>query len=251
MKNKINALLIILLLSGSVLYACTDAISNSVVTTEREHHVLVFSKTSGFYHESIPDGIAAIQKLGQENNFKVDTTKNSAIFEQDSLNKYSAVIFLNTTQDVLNDAQQESFQEFIRAGGGFVGVHAATDTEYDWPWYNKLVGAYFESHPHQQNAVVQVVNKDHVSTKHLPDTWERFDEWYNFKDINQDVKVLAYLDESTYEGGKNGKEHPFAWYHEFDGGRAFYTAGGHTKECYADPLFLQHLLGGIQYAIGK
>ncbi|MFC7000073.1 ThuA domain-containing protein [Rufibacter roseus] len=214
-------------------------------------NILVFYKTTGYYHKSIPEGLRAIQKLGQENGFKVDTTKNAAYFTPDSLAKYKAVVFLSTTQDVLNPVQQTAFEKYIQAGNGFVGIHAATDTEYDWPWYNQLVGAYFESHPEVQNATVVVQDKSHISTSFLPDRWDRRDEWYNFKSINPNIKVLATLDETTYKGGKNGQQHPIIWYHEFDGGRAFYTAGGHTNESFQEPLFLQHLLGGIKYAIGK
>lgn len=213
--------------------------------------ILVFSKTSGFVHTSIPTGVAALQKLGRENNFEVDTTKNAAYFTADSLKKYSAVVFLSTTQDVLDETQQLAFQEYIRSGGGFVGIHAATDTEYDWPWYNQLVGAYFASHPKNQEARIAVLDKNHPSTSMLPDTLKRFDEWYNFKNIQPHIKVLANLDETSYEGGANGANHPIAWYHDFEGGRVFYTAGGHTDESFSEPLFLQHILGGIRYAMGQ
>lgn len=215
--------------------------------------VLVFSRTKGYYHESIPTGVAAIQKLGKENSFAVDTTRDAAQFSADNLKKYRAIVFLSTTLDVLNEEQQAAMEGYIRGGGGFVGVHAAADTEYDWPWYNKLVGAYFKSHPNNPNvrkAVINVTDKDHPSTSALPDQWERSDEWYNYKDINPDLKVLARLDEKSYEGGENGDDHPIIWYHEYDGGRAFYTGGGHTKESFQDPLFIQHLLGGIEYAMG-
>jgi cytochrome c len=215
--------------------------------------VLVFSRTKGYYHESIPSGIAAIQQLGKENSFQVDTTKDAAKFTADNLKKYKAIIFLSTTQDVLNDEQQTAMEGYIKSGGGFVGVHAAADTEYEWPWYNKLVGAYFKSHPGNPNvrkAVVNVVDKNHPATESLPEKWERSDEWYNYKDINPDLKVLAKLDETSYEGGENGENHPIIWYHEYDGGRAFYTGGGHTKESFEDAVFMQHLLGGIEYAMG-
>lgn len=215
--------------------------------------VLVFSKTKGYYHESIPSGIAAIQKLGTENSFKVDTTKDASKFTADNLKQYSVIIFLSTTQDVLNEEQQAAMEAYIRGGGGFVGIHAAADTEYEWPWYNKLVGAYFKSHPNKPNvrkAVINVIDKDHAATETLPENWERSDEWYNYKDINPDLKVLAKLDEKSYEGGENGDDHPIIWYHEYDGGRAFYTGGGHTEESFADPVFMQHLLGGIEYAMG-
>ena len=213
--------------------------------------ILVFYKTAGFYHESIPDGIAAIQKLGQENNIAVETSKDASVFEENNLKKYKAIVFLNTTQDILNLKEQTAFETYIRGGGGFVGIHAATDTEYDWPWYNQLVGAYFDSHPAVQKATILVKDKKHPATAFLPDKWDRVDEWYNFKSINPKINVLATLDESSYKGGKNGANHPVIWHHEFDGGRAFYTAGGHTPESYREPLFLQHLLAGIKYAMGK
>lgn len=215
--------------------------------------VLVFSKAKGWKHSCIPFGIAAIQKLGKENSFLVDTTKNAAYFNDDSLKKYHAVIFNSTTRNVLNAEQQAAFERYIQAGGGYVGIHAAADTEYEWPWYDKLMGAHFSSHPHNSNirkATVNVTDKNHIATSGLPDKWERTDEWYNYKSFYPGIKVLAYLDENTYEGGTNGSNHPIAWYHEFDGGRAFYTGGGHEDSSYSEPLFLNHLLGGIKYAMG-
>lgn len=217
---------------------------------ENESRLLVFSKTAGYRHASIPTGKKALMKLGAENGFRVDTTENAAYFTEDSLKNYDAVIFLSTTEDVLNPSQQADFERYIQAGGSYVGIHAASDTEYEWPWYGKLVGGYFKSHPKQQDAVIHVVDKKHPSTKHLPDDWKCFDEWYNYKNLNPDIHVLCELDESTYEGGENGDFHPIAWYHEFDGGRAFYTGRGHTDESFAEPLFLQHILGGIQWAVG-
>lgn len=212
--------------------------------------VLIMSKTNGFYHSSIPAGIAAIQKLGRQNGFSVDTTTDSLSFNTKNLKQYAAIIFLNTTGTILGTAQKAAFQQYIRNGGGFAGVHAATDTEFDWPWYNQLAGAYFESHPAQQTAKLLVLNKKHIATQHLPNVWERKDEWYNFKSLNKKVNVLITIDEKSYRGGKNGANHPMAWFHNFEGGRAFYTALGHTDESYTEPLFLQHLLGGIQYAMG-
>ncbi|RYE05028.1 MAG: ThuA domain-containing protein, partial [Sphingobacteriales bacterium] len=156
-----------------------------------------------------------------------------------------------TTGDVLNDEQQQAFEGYIHAGGGYVGVHAAADTEYDWPWYGKLAGAWFKSHPAQQVAKLSVIDKTNIATKHLPAVWERKDEWYNYKQIADDLHVLITIDETSYKGGENSPTHPMAWYHNFDGGRAFYTALGHTDESYTEPLFLQHLLGGIKYAMGK
>ncbi|HMK20280.1 MAG TPA: ThuA domain-containing protein [Chitinophagaceae bacterium] len=230
-----------------LLSSCKDESTGSI----SGKRILVFAKTNGFHHSSIPNGKAAIQKLGKENDFDVDVTDDSLAFAEDNLKKYAAVVFLNTTGNILSYKQEAAFERFIQAGGGFVGIHSATDTEYDWIWYSKLVGANFESHPKQQNAKILVVDKSHASTKHLPDTWERFDEWYNFKNLNKDVHVLAKIDEKSYEGGKMGDDHPMAWYHDYDGGRAFYTEFGHTEESYVESNYLKHILGGIQYAIGE
>ncbi|HEU5148172.1 MAG TPA: ThuA domain-containing protein [Chryseosolibacter sp.] len=219
---------------------------------EGKPRVLVFSKTAGFVHSSISEGIAAVQKLGEENGFDVDTTKNAAYFQEDSLKKYSAVIFLNTTGNVLDYRQEAAFERYIQAGGGFVGVHAATDTEYDWRWYGKLVGGYFQSHPKTQSARFIIKDQDFPATSFFTDTvWQRTDELYNFKNFNQEVNVILTVDESSYEGGTHGGYHPMSWYHEYDGGRAFYTELGHTEESYTEENYLKHLLGGIQYAIGE
>ncbi|HEX2630282.1 MAG TPA: ThuA domain-containing protein [Chitinophagaceae bacterium] len=213
--------------------------------------VLVFSKTAGYHHASIKNGQLAIMQLGNENGFNVDTSSDASLFTKKGLSKYKAVIFLSTTGDVLNNEQQTAFEEYIRSGKGFMGIHGATDTEYEWPWYAKLVGAQFSDHPKQQEAKLLIADNTHASTSHLPATWQRKDEWYNFKNINPDIHVVMTVDEKSYSGGKNGDNHPMAWYHEYDGGRSFYTAIGHTEESYTDPAFIKHLLGGIQYAIGN
>lgn len=215
--------------------------------------LLVFSKTMAFKHASIPSGIAALEKLGQENNFVVDTTTNGQLFTDENLAQYSAIVFLSTTGNVLNAREEAAFERYIQAGGGYVGIHAAADTEYDWGWYNKLVGAQFLSHPAgTPEADFIIKDKNHQSTEFFTDSvWHRSDELYNYKNIYDGINVLMTVDESTYEGGENGEYHPMAWYHEFDGGRAFYTAAGHTDESYSEELFLKHVLGGINYAIGK
>ena len=214
--------------------------------------VLVFSKTEGFRHSSIPTGIAAITQLGQEYGFIVEATENAALFNFENLQKFEVIIFLSTTGDVLSIEQQNAFEQYIHNGGGFVGIHAASDTEYDWPWYGKLVGAYFDSHPEIQTATIQVTDQNHISTKHLSKFWERTDEWYNYnKNPRGQVHVLATLDESSYSGGNMENDHPIAWMHEFHGGRSWYTGGGHTEASYAEPDFLKHILGGILYAAGK
>ena len=173
--------------------------------------ILVFTKTAGFYHQSIPAGVAAIQKLGAANDFDVDTTSDASMFTDDILREYSAIVFLNTTGPLFNTVQRIALERYIQAGGGYMGIHAATDAEYDWGWYIRLAGANFESHPRQQEAKLIINDKNHASTKHLPDVWTRKDEWYNFKKLNKDVHVLISIDEKSYEGGKNGDNHPMAW----------------------------------------
>lgn len=213
--------------------------------------VLVFSKTAGFYHESIPDGVAAIQKLGEENNFEVDTTANASMFTEDTLRQYSTVVFLNTNGDVLDKYQEADFERYIQAGGGYVGIHSAAATEYQWGWYGRLVGGYFLDHPEVQEGVLNIEDETHPSTDFLPDPWERTDEWYSFENLNEGVNVLMTIDEDSYEGGTDMGDHPMAWYHDYDGGRAFYTALGHTREAYTEDHFLNHILAGIKYAIGE
>lgn len=212
--------------------------------------VLVFYKTAGFHHASIAKGLDAIYQLGAANGFLVDSTTDAAAFTNDNLKQYAAIIFLSTTGTLFNTDQQKALQQYVHDHGGIMGIHAAADAEYEWPWYNKMIGAWFLSHPKQQTATLDVVDRNNGSTRHLPAKWTRKDEWYNYKDINKGLHILITLDEKSYEGGKNGAFHPIAWYHEFEGGRVFYTGLGHTDESYSDPMFLQHLLGGIRYAMG-
>jgi len=215
--------------------------------------ILVFTKTAGFRHDSIPAAIAAVRELGAANGLVVNATEDSDAFTNANLARYDAVVFLMTTGDVLDERQQRAFEGFIRRGGGFVGVHSAADTEYGWTWYGGLVGAYFKCHPQVQRATVRVVNRRHPSTAGFPRTWTRTDEWYNFaRNPRPSVHVIATLDETSYSPGPNamGADHPIAWWHAYQGGRVWYTAGGHTVESYSDPLFRRHVLDGIRYAAG-
>ncbi|MFC5959412.1 ThuA domain-containing protein [Streptomyces pratens] len=215
------------------------------------YEILVFSRTAGFRHSSIDDGIAALRALGTANNFTVDASEDPQVFTTGNLAQYEAVVFLSTTGDVLGDAQQATFEQYIKEGGGYVGIHAAADTEYDWPFYEGLAGALFHSHPAIQSATVEVEDRAHDATAHLGTTWQRTDEWYNYRtNPRTTAHVLASLDESSYSGGNMSGDHPIAWCKDYQGGRAFYTGGGHTDESYADPAFRRHLLGGIRWAAG-
>ncbi|MEU5567769.1 ThuA domain-containing protein [Micromonospora musae] len=231
--------------------ACTSP-ATPASAADTPYDVLVFSKTAGFRHDSIAVGTQAIRDLGTANSFTVTATEDAAAFSTGNLAQYEVVVFLNTTGDVLNAGQQTAFEQYIGSGGGYVGVHAAADTEYGWSFYGNLVGAYFASHPAIQQANVKVENRAHAASAHLPQTWTRTDEWYNYQtNARSTARVLATLDESSYSGGGMGADHPHSWCKTYNGGRAFYTGGGHTQASYAEPAFRAHLLGGIRYAAGR
>ncbi|MEO0973225.1 MAG: ThuA domain-containing protein [Pseudomonadota bacterium] len=237
---------------GNALFAWAALVAASAAAAD-DFQVLVFSKTSGFRHGSIAAGTALIEDLGATHGFGVDSTEDGAAFNAANLSQYAAVVWLSTTGNVLDDAQQAAFEDYIRAGGGYVGIHAATDTEYDWPWYGGLIGgdAWFQNHPQIQDATLNVADATHVSTQHYPPTFELRDEWYNFRnDPTPVVNVLVTIDETSYSGGTMGPDHPISWNHEYDGGRAWYTAMGHRDQTFADPDFQTHLLGGILWSAG-
>jgi type 1 glutamine amidotransferase len=230
-------------------------------------NALIFSKTAAFRHtDCIPQGTVALAQAAVQRGFTVDATENAGAFTAANLAQYDVVIFLCTTGDVLNEAQQAAFEGYIQAGGGYAGIHSASDTEYDWPWYGGLVGAYFRDHPgvagvnqQFQVATVNVEDRHSAATRRLPRSWEREEEWYNFRTNPRDqVHVLASVDESTYDprgysvpgGSPPMGDHPIAWCHEYDGGRAFYTAMGHKGEYWKEPLLLDHVVGGIEMAAG-
>lgn len=221
--------------------------------TSQSKRVLVFSKTEGFRHSSIDPGKVALTQMAKEKGFGIDLTEDAGQFTTENLKKYNAVIWLNTTGDVLNDAQQAEFERYIQAGGGYLGIHAATDCEYGWPWYNQLAGAWFLDHPmtpsNVQKGKFNTVDHSHSASKDLPHQFERSDEFYSFKNINPAIKVLVKIDETSYIGGKNGADHPMSWYHEFNGGRSFYTAMGHTDESFSEPLVLNHIWGGLEWVM--
>lgn len=211
--------------------------------------VLLFTRTAGYRHESIPAAREAILAMAGR-RFTVDTTEDPAYISEDSLRHYAAVIFLHTTGDFLDRAREVDLQRFIQAGGGFVGIHAAADAEYGWWWYGRLVGGVFDGHPAIQPAALLLADSSSAMTRHLPARWERTDEWYNFRRLEDSLHILLTIDESSYQGGTNGAVHPMTWYHQYDGGRAWYTALGHTMESWTDSSFLRLVEAGILYAIG-
>ena len=215
---------------------------------------LVFSKVNGFRHDSIPAGVAAIQSLGTSEGFTVESTEDAAAFTDANLARFDVVIFNNTNSRdgaILSAAQRAAFERYVRAGGGYVGVHSASGTEYDWPWYGQLMGAFFKSHPAIQPVTIEVHDRVHPSTKDLPQRWTRTEEPYDFQtNPLGSVHVLASFDADSYTGHTMGVEHPISWCQEFDGGRSWYTGLGHHATAFSEPLFRAHLLGGIRWAAG-
>jgi uncharacterized protein len=211
--------------------------------------MLIYSRTTGFRHDSIPAGIGALRNLGRRNDFEVVATEDPAAFSDAELAAFTLVTFLSTSGAVLDDEGRDALESFVRHGGGFVGIHGATTTEYDWPWFGDLVGARFDGHPEVQPGRIVVEDAGHPSTAHLPPAWDRVDEWYNFRtNPRPNVHVLLTSDETSYTGGRMGGDHPLAWCHENCGGRSFYTALGHTVESFTEEPMLAHFLGAIRYA---
>ncbi|MEP6737059.1 MAG: ThuA domain-containing protein [Chryseolinea sp.] len=230
----------------------------SIVCDAQQFKVLLFTKTDGFHHESIQEGVTAVRQLASRNNFTVDWQENASVFSDKGLEPYKVVIFLNTTGNILDDEQQAAFEKFIKGGKGYVGVHSAADTEYDWVWYTKMVGMMFKIHPQQQTAYLKVEDGNFPGMERFPKKLLWTDEWYEYGERKStDLKVLVSVDEKTYDAnvkwgdnvGKGmGALHPIAWYHNYDGGRAFYTGLGHISLAYSDQTFLDHLYGGIYWA---
>jgi type 1 glutamine amidotransferase len=211
--------------------------------------ILVFSKTTGYRHDSISNGTQMLRDLGAANEFLFDFTEDSTAFSRERLAPYAAVVWLSVSGDVLDSTQRSAFEGYIRQGGGYVGIHASSDAEYSWPFYRALVGTSFRAQPGVQPAVVFLEDTQHESTRNLPQPWARIDEWFDFQsNPRETVHVLATVDESTYVGGSMGPDHPVAWCHSNLGGRSWYTAMGHTAESFSDVGFQQHVLGGIVYA---
>lgn len=232
----------------TLLLACSN---NEPAQEPPTFSVLVFSRTTGFRHTSIDPGIQAIRALGSSRGFTVEATEGAAAFTDQNLSRFNVIVFLSTTGDVLDNNQQAAMERYIKTGGGFVGIHSASDTEYDWPWYGRLVGAYFDSHPAVQLGLVRSTTRSHPSTRGIS-AISRTDEWYNFRDdpSSRGAMILLLLDETSYEGGTMGVFHPISWFQIYDGGRSWYTAMGHTDQSWSEIAFLEHVAGGIRWAAG-
>lgn len=246
MKKIILYLLpVILLSSGSVL-------------AQPQFKALLFTKTAGWHHESINEGVDGIRKIAQRHQFQVDWHEQASRISKENLEQYDVIIFLSTTGDILNEEQQAAMEDFIQSGKGFVGIHAASDTEYKWEWYTQLVGRMFSHHPANQTTRVTVLDQSFPGLERVPESFLWTDEWYAFGEEKADnLNYLLTIDESMYNiqphWDNNPKQgmgdfHPVAWYHEFDGGRSYYNALGHMPETYSDTMFLEMLYGGIYWA---
>jgi len=228
------------------------SIMTGSVRAEDLPRVLVYSRTAGFRHDSIPDGIAMLRRLGQRDGFEVDATEDPARFNDQELGACRAVVFLSTTGDVLDARGEEALARFIEGGGGWVGIHAAADTEYDWPWYAQLVCAHFKTHPAIQPAEIHVTDRSHPSTAHLPARWRRTDEWYDYKSSARGrAHVLMSMDEHSYRNATMGYDHPISWCRTIGLGRAWYTGLGHTRESFTEEAFVEHVAGGLAWALGR
>lgn len=225
------------------------AVEPALATQPPPSRVLVFTRTTGWHHDSIPAAVAALQRLGEEEGMPVDHSEQASDFTDGNLARYRVVVFANTTGDVLDAAQQAAMEGFVRSGGGFVGLHSAADTEYDWPWYGALVGAWFQAHPPGLQTSRIGFEGPHAQSQ-AP--WTITDELYNYRENPRaQVQVFATVDESDYTGGSMGADHPIAWCHGYDGGRAWYSGLGHGQAMYADPRFIEWMRAGLRYAAGR
>lgn len=226
-----------------------------------ENHVLVYTHNGkGYVHDNIQSSVEAIKKMGSENGFAVDATDDPNLFADATLKQYQALVFANTNNEAfLNDTHRDAFKHYIESGGGFVGIHSASGSERDWPYFASVLGGKFVRHPHQQVFVVRVKDADFPATRKLPATFEWKDECYLLDHLNPDIHVLLVTEYSKLDDPDKAKHPeeslggslPLSWYHQFDGGREYYLALGHNKEDYSNPLLYNQILGGILWAMGK
>ncbi|MES2478837.1 MAG: ThuA domain-containing protein [Bacteroidota bacterium] len=210
---------------------------------------MLFTKANGFYHESISSGIEMFQSNGTQWGIELFETDKSSAFTEDNLQQYQLIVFLNNTGNLFSDEERLALQSYIRKGGAILGIHAATDAEYDWPWYGQMLGARFKDHPAVQEAICNTILLSHPSVQGMPEQWLHVDEWYNFSSLASDNHTVLTVDENSYIGGSHGAHHPVSWYREFEGGKIFYTAMGHNKESYQEPIFVKHIAGAVEWLI--
>ncbi|MDD4869000.1 MAG: ThuA domain-containing protein [Kiritimatiellae bacterium] len=246
------------------LFVCAVTVTLAFVCTVHaaDKKVLVYTKYGkGFVHNCVQACADAVKELGKENGFGVDVSDDPSKFTEANLKQYNALVFDNTNNKLFDTEEQKTaLQKYIRAGGGFVGIHSASGGERDWPWYWALVGGKFKSHSPHQTFKMKVVDHNHPSTSFLGDTWDWTDECYFHTNVNPDIHVLIEVDVTALKGGKKNvdmvkvagtKVAPMTWCHKFDGGREWFVALGHDPKHYSDPNFRKHLLGGIRWVMGE
>ena len=232
--------------------------TTSVAQEKKQFNALLVTKTAGWHHESINEGVTAIKELATRNFFNVQWHQEGATVTDKYLENFQVIIFLNTTGDIFKADEQKAIEKFIKAGKGFVGIHSASDTEYGWEWYTKLVGRMFKIHPAIQTAKLRLTENKFSGLDQFTDGQFWTDEWYEFSpETTTDLKYILAVDETSYnakvqwgekKGEGMGSFHPVAWYHDYDGGRSFYTALGHMPAVYSEPAFLNHIYAGIYWA---
>jgi len=221
-----------------------------------QNKVLVYTKNGkGYIHENIATSVEAIRSIGAESGFDVDASDDPSVFSVENLKRYRALVFSNSNNEGFDtDAQREAFKKYVQSGGGIVGIHIASGTERNWPYFAAVMGGRFVRHPKLQRFTVKVKDGKHPATRDLPTTFEWEDECYLFDNVNPDIKVLLTTDPAKIDDPKRTdtpSAYPLSWYHTYDGGREYYTALGHKKEHYADPLLRKQIRGGILWAMGS
>jgi cytochrome c len=222
-------------------------------------HVLLFSKTAAgaYRHDSIPAGITMVEQLATQNAWELTKSENSTVFNDATLATFDVVVMLQTSGMVWdNDAQRAAVQKYMRGGGGIVAIHNATDMniEQQFPWWDQMLGMTMTQHSAIVSGTAKVADRKHPSGAALPDRWTRTEEWYNFnRSARGDAHVLVTADETTYDAGqsKMGADHPISWCRNYEGGRLWATAMGHQASSYSEPLFREHVKGGVESAGGK
>jgi uncharacterized protein len=252
MKNIYRILAAILLVISHVTFSQIKP--NILVYSEIGQYRDTANKTPGFYHASIPEGVKMFNKMGLEHNFNVKATSNSDDFTDAGLAAFQVVVFLNPNgYYILSPDNRKAFVKFLASGKGYVGIHAASNCEKDWPFYKDLMGTFEEGVEADQNGEVLVNQRDHISTISLPAKFTIKDEWLKYSDniyaLDPKYSVLLSVNESSYRS--SNKTHPISWYHEFGGGRVWYTGLGHNSSTYTNQNFINHVWGGIQFALGS
>jgi len=237
-------------------------VSGAVSIRAESPKVLIYTRNGptadgkkGFVHDNIAACTAMLQQLGKDNGFATDVSDKPEVFTDANLKQYRVIIFANSNNEAFaTEEQKVAFQKFIRSGGGFVGIHSACGSERKWPWFWSLLGGTFVRHPKFQPFTINVVDRDHPSTKHLGATWKWADEFYYIKEMPKDLHILLEGDLSTLTDSQKPKDRatqPLAWCHEFEGGRSWYTSLAHKKEDYSKPDLQKHILGGILWAMDQ